>query len=92
MNKTEYAEIEYGEIDWEDVILSLEAENKQLRKENRELKEQVKNKKTITSIKDLAIEIHNEMEELQAKKTVVRPDYFSRSDNYQKLKLQKKLI
>jgi len=38
MNKTEYAEIEYGEIDWEDVILSLEAENKQLRKENEELK------------------------------------------------------
>jgi hypothetical protein len=45
-----------------------------------------KSKKTITSIKDLAIEIQNEMEELHARKTVVRPDYFSRSDNYSKFK------
>ena len=81
MNRT-IDEIEYGEVDWEDVFLTMEAEIKQLRKENEELKEQVKNKKTITSIKDLAIEIQNEMEGLQAAKTVVRPDYFSRSDNY----------
>ena len=67
-------EIEYGEIDWEDVFLTMEAEIKQLRTENEELKAQVKSKKTITSIKDLAIEIQNEMEELQATKTVVRPD------------------
>ena len=81
MNRT-IDEIEYGEVDWEDLFLTMEAEIKQLRKENEELKEQVKNKKTITSIKDLAIEIQNEMEDLQAPKTVVRPDYFSRSDNY----------
>ena len=72
MNRT-IDEIEYGEVDWEDVFLTMEAEIKQLRKENEELKEQVKIKKTITSIKDLAIEIQNEMEELQAKKTVLRP-------------------
>ena len=69
MNRT-IDEIEYGEVDWEDVFLTMEAEIKQLRKENEELKEQVKNKKTITSIKDLAIEIQNEMQELIAKKTV----------------------
>ena len=88
MNRT-IDEIEYGEVDWEDVFLTMEAEIKQLRKENEELKEQVKNKKTITSIKDLAIEIQNEMEELQAKKTVLRPDYFSRSDNYSKYENEK---
>ena len=32
-------EIEYGEIDWEDVFLTMEAEIKQLRKENEELKQ-----------------------------------------------------
>ena len=82
-------EIEYEKIDWEDVFLTMEAEIKQLRKENEELKAQMKSKKTITSIKDLAIEIQNEMEELQAKKTVVRPDYFSRSDNYSKYENEK---
>ena len=82
-------EIEYGEIDWEDVFLTMEAEIKQLRKENEQLKAQMKSKKTITSIKDLAIDIQNEMAELQAKKTVVRPDYFSRSDNYLKFKNEK---
>ena len=60
-------EIEYGEIDWEDVFLTMEAEIKQLRKENEQLKAQMK-----------------------SKKTVVRPDYFSRSDNYLKLKLKLK--
>jgi hypothetical protein len=78
--------MEYEEIDYEDVFLTMQAEIKQLRKENERLMAQVKSKKTITSIKDLAIEIQNEMEELHARKNVVRPDYFSRSDNYSKFK------
>jgi hypothetical protein len=88
MNRT-IDEIEYEKIDWGDVFMTMEAEIKQLRKENEQLKAQIKSKKTITSIKDLAIEIQNEMEELQAKKTVLRPDYFSRSDNYSKYENEK---
>ena len=38
MNST-MNEIEYGEIDWEDVFLTMEAEIKQLRKENKKLKQ-----------------------------------------------------
>ena len=50
MNRT-IDEIEYGEVDWEDLFLTMEAEIKQLRKENEELKEQVKKRRLLQAKK-----------------------------------------